>query len=364
MFRSILLASLVGSVLFAQEKTPDARLHNATTALREIMGSPDKGIPEELIEKAQCIVVVPDLLKGAFIFGGKYGRGFASCRNAQWSPPAAVRIEGGSFGLQLGGSSTDLIMLIMNKRGMERLMGDKFTIGGEVAGAAGPVGRHISAQTDIAMHAEILTWSRSRGLFGGISLDGATLRPDSGENRKLYGAEVSQRDILEGRAHGNRATREFEQLVGRISRPGEYTESRPKEAPRPTPAAESLNRPGARITLGDRQVHFATGQSDIPANGEAILIDVAKAMKDHATWTIRIEGYTDNVGSKAANLQLSQRRADSVKNWLADHGVDQSRITAKGYGESKPVADNSTDSGRAQNRRVEIVRTGGDTTGG
>src|SRR5947209_13867743 len=223
MFRAILIASLASSLTFAQETTPDHRLSNATTALREIMGSPDKGIPEELIEKAQCVVVVPDLLKGAFIVGGKYGRGFAACRNnGRWSPPAAVRIEGGSFGLQLGGSATDLIMLVMNQKGMDRLMSDKFTIGGEIAGAAGPVGRHLSAQTDIALHAEILTWSRSRGLFGGLSLDGATLRPDTGENRKLYGQEMSQRDILTGVAHGNRATREFDSLLARIARPGDF----------------------------------------------------------------------------------------------------------------------------------------------
>jgi lipid-binding SYLF domain-containing protein len=224
MIRSMVIASLAATLCFAQEKTADTRLRNSTTALREIMGAPDKGIPEELLEKAKCIVVVPDLMKGAFIFGGKYGRGFASCRISgnQWSAPGAVRIEGGSFGLQLGGSSTDLVMLVMNPKGMDRLMSDKFTIGGEVQGAAGPVGRHLSAQTDIAMHAEILTWSRSRGLFGGISLDGATLRPDSGENRNLYGHNVAQRDVLEGRVRSTPATSEFVTLVSRISRPGNY----------------------------------------------------------------------------------------------------------------------------------------------
>src|SRR5579885_3799044 len=154
MFGRILVVSLAAPFAFAARETaPDPRLHNATVALREIMGSPDKGIPEELIEKSHCVVVIPDLMKGAFIFGGKYGRGFAACRNGgRWSAPAAVRIEGGSFGLQLGGSSTDLIMLVMNQKGMDRLTSDKFTIGGEIAGAAGPVGRHVSAQTDIALH--------------------------------------------------------------------------------------------------------------------------------------------------------------------------------------------------------------------
>jgi lipid-binding SYLF domain-containing protein len=219
MIRPFVIASLAATLTFAAERTPDQRLHNATTALREIMRAPDRGIPQELLEKAQCVVVVPDLLKGAFIIGGKYGRGYAVCRTtgSHWSGVAAVRIEGGSFGLQLGGSATDLVMLVMNPKGADRLMSDKFTIGGEIAGAAGPVGRHISADTDIAMHAEILTWSRSRGLFGGISLDGATLRPDHSEDRNLYGHDVSHRDILTGRVRGSQAGGEFIGLVAQIS---------------------------------------------------------------------------------------------------------------------------------------------------
>lgn len=368
MSRVILIATLAAALGFAQERSPNTRLDNATTALREIMGSPDKGIPEELIEKAQCVIVVPDLLKAAFIVGGKYGRGYATCRtNHGWSGPAGVRIEGGSFGFQLGGSATDLVMLVMNRKGAERLMSDKFTIGGEIAGAAGPVGRHIGANTDIAMHAEILTWSRSRGLFGGISLDGATLRPDKSEDRALYGRDVSQRDILEGRVRDARAGREFVALVSRISQPGE---ARVAENRRPAPAepsasapAEPLKSPGGRVRLSEKQVHFATAQYAIPADAEPALNDIAKAMKDHPDWKIRIEGYTDNVGKADANQRLSQQRAEAVMNWLADHGVDKSRMTAKGYGASRPVADNKTDDGRAQNRRVEIVRTGTAPTG-
>jgi lipid-binding SYLF domain-containing protein len=196
--RILTIPFLAAASLFAQESSPDTRLHNSMEAFQDVMKSPDKGIPRDLFNKAQCVVIVPDLVKGAFFVGGKYGRGFASCRHgSSWSSPAAVRIEGGSFGLQLGGSSTDLMMLVMNRKGMDRLLGDKFTVGADVEGAAGPVGRETSAQTDAVLHAEILTWSRSRGLFGGISLEGATLRPDGGENRKLYGREVSNREILE-----------------------------------------------------------------------------------------------------------------------------------------------------------------------
>lgn len=364
MIRTMLIASLAASAVFAQEKSPDTRLNNATIVLREIMGSPDKGIPEELIESAQCVVVVPDLLKGAFIVGGKYGRGFASCRHGNgWSAPAAVRIEGGSFGFQLGGSATDLVMLVMNRHGMDRLLGDKFTIGGEAAAAAGPVGRHISAQTDAAMHAEILTWSRSRGLFAGVSLEGATLRPDSGENEKMYGHPVTNREILEGGMTAPRGSREFVALLTRIARPGEYNASNRRENPPATrprasePAAEPLSRPGGRMTLGEQEVRFATGKSDVPQSAEAALTNVAKMLQDHPEWKIRVEGYTDNTGSRTANMKLSQQRADAVMNWLADHGVDKSRMTAKGYADSHPAADNNSDEGRARNRRVELVRT-------
>jgi lipid-binding SYLF domain-containing protein len=145
------------------------------------------------------VIVVPGLKKVAFIGGGKYGRGYASCVTRKgWSPPAAIRIEGGSFGLQLGGSSTDVIMLVLNEGGMKKLLSDKFTLGGEAAAAAGPVGRNTSANTDVLMTAEILSWSRSHGVFAGLSLEGATLRQDQDENAKLYGKPLTNEEILTG----------------------------------------------------------------------------------------------------------------------------------------------------------------------
>lgn len=163
------------------------------------MSAPDKAIPQDLLDRASCIVLVPGLKKGAFVVGGKYGRGFAMCRAAGgqgWGPPAAIRIEGGSFGLQLGVSSSDVVLLVMNERGMRRLTQDKFTIGADATAAAGPVGRNATAQTDAMMTAEILSWSRSRGLFAGVSLDGATLRNDLDENRALYGQPWTGKQIL------------------------------------------------------------------------------------------------------------------------------------------------------------------------
>jgi lipid-binding SYLF domain-containing protein len=175
------------------------RLNAAATVFSEVMDTPDKAIPQELMDKAQCVVVVPGLKKGAFIFGAKYGKGFISCRKKGglgWTGPACVRIEGGSFGLQIGGSEIDVIMLVMNERGAKRLLSSKFTLGGDASVAAGPVGRTASAETDAYMTAEILTWSRSRGVFAGVSLQGATLRQDLSDNRKLYGQTLENKEIL------------------------------------------------------------------------------------------------------------------------------------------------------------------------
>ncbi|MCX6628335.1 MAG: lipid-binding SYLF domain-containing protein, partial [Candidatus Solibacter sp.] len=187
-------------LLAADDKTKTGeRLDDSASLFSEIMGTPDRSIPQELLEKAKCIVLVPGLKKAAFGLGGKYGRGFALCRAADgtgWGPPAAIRIEGGSVGFQIGVSSTDVVMLVINERGMQKLSSSKFTIGADANAAAGPVGRNVSAQTDAFLHAEILSWSRSKGLFAGVSLDGATLRNDLDENQALYGQRWTSKQIL------------------------------------------------------------------------------------------------------------------------------------------------------------------------
>jgi lipid-binding SYLF domain-containing protein len=178
------------------------RLRTAHEVFTEIMSVSDKGIPQELLENAQCIVIVPGLKKGAFIFGGKYGRGFILCRRSSglgWSAPGGVTVEGGSFGFQIGGEETDAIMLVTNKRGVQKLLSDKFTLGADASVAAGPVGRTSSAATDLQMHAEILTYSRSRGVFAGIALEGATLRPDKSANADLYHRKLTNQQIVMGR---------------------------------------------------------------------------------------------------------------------------------------------------------------------
>jgi len=197
--KTILVAALALAPLMAGDNTPVKRLDQAAAVLTEVMSAPDKGIPQDLLSNAHCIVIVPGLKTAAFLVGGKFGKGYLSCRKASgtgWSAPATVRIEGGSVGFQLGGEETDLIMLVMNQGGEDKLLSSKFTLGGEGSVAAGPVGRTATAQTDAQMHAEILSWSRSQGLFAGLALEGATLRQDLDDNAKLYGRKLENREIV------------------------------------------------------------------------------------------------------------------------------------------------------------------------
>jgi lipid-binding SYLF domain-containing protein len=195
----ILAATLAIMPLLAKNNEAVKRLDEATAVFSEVMAAPDKGIPQEMLENAHCIVIVPSLKTAAFVLGGKYGKGYVSCRNKSgsgWSAPGTVRIEGGSVGFQIGGSTTDLIMLVMSERGADKLLSSKFTLGAEGSVAAGPVGRTATAQTDAQMHAEILSWSRSQGLFVGLALEGATLRQDLDDNAKLYGSRMENRQIV------------------------------------------------------------------------------------------------------------------------------------------------------------------------
>jgi len=194
-----LAAAIAITPMIAKDNESTKRLNDAAAVFSEVMAAPDKGIPQEMLEHAHCIVIVPDLKTAAFVVGGKYGKGYISCRNKVgpgWSAPGTVRIEGGSVGFQIGGSSTDLIMLVMNERGADKLLSSKFTLGAEGSVAAGPVGRTATAQTDAQMHADILSWSRSQGLFAGLALEGATLRQDLSDNADLYGKKIENRDII------------------------------------------------------------------------------------------------------------------------------------------------------------------------
>ena len=183
------------------QKKEDDRLKESHAVLKEILGMPDKGIPRDLLDKAECVVVYPSVKKAAFIVGASYGRGVITCRGGQdfrgpWSAPAMFALEGGSFGLQIGGEATDFVLLIMNEKGADSVMSSKVKLGADASAAAGPVGRTSSAETDVVMKAEILSWSRARGVFGGISLAGSTMRSDDGANKSLYGKEISAKEIV------------------------------------------------------------------------------------------------------------------------------------------------------------------------
>jgi lipid-binding SYLF domain-containing protein len=197
----------------------DDRLDASADTLIDMMRASDRGIPQDLLNKARCVVIVPGMKKAGFIFGAKYGRGFATCRRGgSWSAPAAMRVEGGSFGFQIGATETDVVLLVMNDGGMKHILSDKFTLGGEASIAAGPIGRDATAQTDAEMNAEMLSYSRARGLFAGLSLEGATLRPDGEANHELYGRDATNREILTGDFKTPAAAGKFERALHRDSR--------------------------------------------------------------------------------------------------------------------------------------------------
>jgi SH3 domain-containing YSC84-like protein 1 len=216
------IAGSMSTAAFAADREikVDDRLDSSAETLAAMMHASDNGIPQDLIDKAHCVVVIPGMKKAGFIFGAEYGRGFAVCRRHDgvgWSAPAAMRSEGGSFGFQIGASDTDVVLLVMNDGGMKHMLSDKFTLGGDASIAAGPIGRTATAQTDAELQAEMLSYSRSRGLFAGISLTGATLRPDGDTNKELYGHDATNHEILTGDFKTPAAARKFEHALNRDS---------------------------------------------------------------------------------------------------------------------------------------------------
>ena len=207
---------LLGSYAWAGSAREDsvARLQSSVDVLHAIMATPDKGIPEEVLSNAKCILVVPDLIKGGFIFGGKHGRGVASCRTSDgWSAPAFVSVGGGSWGLQIGVEGVDLVMLVMNDQGFQHLLSSKFQLTGEGSAAAGPVGRHASAGTDWKMNTQVLTYSRSKGAFAGLTLEGAVVQQDDDSTRAIYGKNMKFRNILSGKVSTPESAEAFVKAV-------------------------------------------------------------------------------------------------------------------------------------------------------
>jgi lipid-binding SYLF domain-containing protein len=206
------LIGLVGTLAWAGSAREDSvdRMERSVNVIHAVMSTPDKGIPEEVLSGAKCILVVPDLVKGGFVFGGKHGRGVATCRTSEgWSAPAFVSVGGGSWGLQIGIEDVDLVMLVMNDRGLQHLLSSKFELTGEGSVAAGPVGRHASAGTDWKMNTELLTYSRSKGVFAGLTLEGAVVEQDNDSTHAIYGKHMSFRNILSGKATTPRSADAF-----------------------------------------------------------------------------------------------------------------------------------------------------------
>jgi SH3 domain-containing YSC84-like protein 1 len=226
---AFLLVACAGVLSWAGEQKKDVseRLQMATEVLSQMSAAPDKGIPEEVLDSAKCIAVVPHLVKGGFIFGGKHGRGVATCRTAEgWSAPAFISVGGGSAGLQIGVEGVDLIMLIMNDKGMQQLLSSKFEISGEGSAAAGPVGRHASAGTDWKMDTEMLTYSRSKGVFAGLTLEGAVVQQDSDSTISVYGKDVTFQSVLKGKVPTPDIAKAFMKAVAVASHKAKVEEAR------------------------------------------------------------------------------------------------------------------------------------------
>jgi SH3 domain-containing YSC84-like protein 1 len=224
-----LLVVFAGVLSWAGEQKKDVteRLQMATEVLEQMSAAPDKGIPEEVLDSAKCIAVVPHLVKGGFILGGKHGRGVATCRTAEgWSAPAFISVGGGSAGLQIGVEGVDLIMLIMNDKGMQQLLSSKFQISGEGSAAAGPVGRHASAGTDWKMDTQMLTYSRSKGAFAGLTMEGAVVQQDSDSTISVYGRDVSFQSVLKGKVPTPDIAREFMKAVAVAAHKAKVEEAR------------------------------------------------------------------------------------------------------------------------------------------
>ncbi len=206
------------------------RVQASANVLTEIMAAPDKGIPEDIMDKAVCVGVAPALMKGGFIFGAEYGKGVATCRTSTgWSAPAPFKVVGGSWGLQIGGEAVDLVMLVMNHDGMEKLLSSKFKLGADASVAAGPVGRQTEGETDWKMRAEVLTYSRARGVFAGLTVNGAVIEQDSGATSAFYGQDASFKDILQGRTAAPSGSEPFLAAVKRFATKSEGVQDQGKK---------------------------------------------------------------------------------------------------------------------------------------
>lgn len=297
-----MLALLTATVYAADDDRAKEldRIKSAGTVLNEIMAAPDKGIPAEILADAECVAIVPSMLKAGFIFGARYGKGVATCRHGEsWSAPAPIRIEGGSWGLQIGGEAVDLVMLVMNQKGMDQLLDSKFKIGADVSGAAGPVGRQAEGTTDWKMRAQVLTYSRARGAFAGLELNGAVLKQDTDDTRLLYGRMVPFNQILSGRQPVPPDTKPFLSEVAR-----HYQQAKTEQASNKKPSS-------------------TTGGT----TGEATSATASRSKDQGSTGSVAAPTEETGAAAPATTMSTSSVRSNIQKALSSSPGVNTSNVS-------------------------------------
>jgi lipid-binding SYLF domain-containing protein/peptidoglycan hydrolase-like protein with peptidoglycan-binding domain len=348
MKKNCIALALFGSGLLLHADTPRERLADATAILNEVMASPDRGIPHDLLDKAHCVIIVPGMKQAAFVVGGKYGRGFAVCRadHAGWGSPSAVRVEGGSFGFQIGASSTDVVMLVMNERGMRRLLEDKFTLGAEATVAAGPVGRSATAQTDAQFSADILSWSRSKGLFAGIALQGATLRNDTDENRELYGQPLKNKDIL---LTNRRVPADGQSLVAALDR---YSPTEAPNKPLESRAVDTISGAADRNTTPGTPAE-AHGYPHSNSVSSVSIREAQRQLKSAGYYNGRIDGVAGPMTRKA--IRMYQQDNNLAATGRLD-GATRDKLALENQGEASRSVEGSS-SGMAGDHELPSIST-------
>lgn len=340
------VAAISVSTMWAEEsKTKELdRVNAAQKVLTDLMATPDKGIPENILTGANCIAVVPSMLKGGFVFGARYGKGVATCRTSAhtWSAPAPFRIEGGDWGLQIGGEAIDLVMVVMNKHGMQQLLSSKFKIGADASAAAGPIGRQAEGEVDWKMRAEILTYSRARGVFAGVTLNGAEVKQDTDDTLALYGKDVSFEKILTGKVPPPAGTRPFLAEVAKAfheARATDQAKAREKES---EAAGGSAGTAASSSNRASKQQGDANDENSVAGNAQD-----------------RVE---DSAGTTKEMAQDSQVQANIQSALKNESGVSAQNVAVKVAGDTVSLSGTvPTDDDKAAIRRIAQAKAGGRT---
>ena len=310
---AVLAATVLASTMAVAAEEPSEqvkRMNAAATVLNEIMGTPDKGIPDELLDSAKCVAVIPSMFKIGFVFGGRHGRGIATCRtNSGWSSPAPFTVTGGSWGLQIGGEAVDVVMLVMNDQGMEKMLSSKFKIGADASAAAGPVGRHVEGETDWKMRAEVLTYSRARGAFAGVTVNGASITQDKDGTRILYGRMVPSAEILKGKVKPPEGSHQFLATVRKYATEANATEASDHAHRRDTTRASSATETKGTIEekLKD-EPGLNSKDIQVTLTADAVTLSGSVASRDDRDKAVRVA--KSYAGDREVEDHLSVQRPD------------------------------------------------------